>query len=857
MSITRINNNVAAISATRHLNATSNNLSKNIERLSSGLRINRAGDDAAGLTIRERLRTQIRGTDQAIQNAENGISMVNTTEAALDSMVSSLQRIRELAIAAGNTGTFDSAAIQAIQDEVFQQVDEVNRIATTARFSTRLLFTGDNANATSVKAGQDDIGVGISNDPNASNLRSGVSILNVIRTKEGSEKIIPYKKEDGQAIFATGIKDATDIAVTTGRFLNGANAAAYADNLSGLTFDGVSVAGSDIITFQGVLSDGITPFTGALSVSSAGGPNTMQNLMQQVQTAIDNAEIALFGGVTTDIPSTFVQTHVSLPLNTLTQAEGSGRIRFLSAKAGGTSTTTNADATAAPSQFNIQFSVISSTGDLKLRIDSTRDFVRGMDVGAQYGNTIQAITGSTFDSGNFKIDVSDVTPPNRRKLETTLTFSEPAGSIITRSTSLAGKGGAVLNGTFVNGIFTTGDNGIRFAADDTITIQGTQVDGSTFETTFTISTDPNDDADLDDARITTLGGLVDELNYRNRLAADGSARLSEGFQKAMVTLTGEGHLQLIDDIADSSQSNIFLRVQDRTYASDEQPRTMTDRAEVIIYGNPEEATISMAGGPLQRVRVGDTVVLYGEEPTKFNESQQRLTITLGAGARESIGQSIFNKGYDTVEIEAQLFYGSLNGGPQVAFQNGDTNVFFESGFSEGVAETLMLDFDNILDITGPPSNGDPNTGVAILLSTVNSALNFQVGPFKGQDLQVNIPDLRGDNLGFGRGSGKTVSDINVTTISGVNTALEIIDQALDQVSRTRSTLGAFTNRLDTTISSLSVSSENLSASESRLSDVDMASEVSNFTSNQILFQAGTSVLAQANFLPQGLLSLLG
>ncbi|HQH74521.1 MAG TPA: flagellin, partial [bacterium] len=144
-----------------------------------------------------------------------------------------------------------------------------------------------------------------------------------------------------------------------------------------------------------------------------------------------------------------------------------------------------------------------------------------------------------------------------------------------------------------------------------------------------------------------------------------------------------------------------------------------------------------------------------------------------------------------------------------------------------------------------------------LFSTVNQSLNFQVGPFKGQDLRLNIPDLRADNIGFGRGSGMTVSDINISTVSGVNQALEIVDAALDQISRTRSQLGAFSNRLDTTISSLSVNSENLRASESRLSDVDLASEVSDFTSNQILFQAGTSVLAQANFLPQGLLSLLG
>ncbi len=855
MSITRINNNVAAISATRHLNGTSSNLSKNIERLSSGLRINRAGDDAAGMTIRERLRTQIKGTDQSIQNAQNGISMVNTTEAALDSMVSSLQRIRELAISAGNTGAYDAEAIQAIQDEVFQQVDEVNRIANTARFSTRILFTGDNANTTQVKEGQDELGVSISKDPNASNLSSGSSILNIIRTHAGSENILPHKKEDDQAIFATGIKDSTDIAVTTGRLLNGGNAAGFGDGLSGLTFDGVSITGTDIITFQGVLSDGVTPFAGSISVSDTGGANSMQDLMQQVQTAIDDAETALFGGVPGDIPESFVQTHVSLPSSALALEEGSGRLRFMSAKADGTTTTTNSDVTHAPSNFNISFNLVNQTGDLKHAVNSTRDYVQGQDVGAQYGNTVQAITGSTFDSGNFNIEVSDVIGPNRRKVETTLEFRRTDGSTINRNTSLAA--GAVLNGTFVNSAFTTGNSGIRFEEGDTFTIKGTQVDGTSFETKFTISNDTADDSNLTDGRIASLGGLIDELNYRANVASDGSDRVSDHFTDAMVTLTGDGTLRLIDDVADHSNSSLSFVAQDETYTGSGQPKTLSDKAQVKIDGNPEEATVSIDGGPRQRVRIGEEVTLYGQEPTKFKESQPSLRMKLGGGSRESFNESLFNQGADTVEIEAQEYIGRLNGGPSVTFQNGDADVFFESGTSKGVAETLMLDFDSVLDVTGPPSDGSSNTGFSILFSTVNNSLNFQVGPFRGQDLQVNIPDLRGDNLGFGRGSGRTVSDINVTTVDGVNEALDIIDEALDQVSRTRSTLGAFTNRLDTTIDSLTVSEENLQASESRLSDVDIASEVSEFTSNQILYQAGTSVLSQANFLPQNLLSLLG
>ena len=483
-------------------------------------------------------------------------------------------------------------------------------------------------------------------------------------------------------------------------------------------------------------------------------------------------------------------------------------------------------------------------------MNSTRDFVDGQAVGAQIGNYVNGITGSTFPSGNFAIQVSDIIPPSRRQVETELTFTDQSGSILTANVSLAGR--AVLNGTFVGAIFTTGSSGIALASGDIITIQGANADGSSFETVFTLVTGAAQDTNLGDFQFATLSGLIAELNYRDRTFGSRQPDQQSAYFDSQLRLNGRGHLELIDDIAQTSHSGLFLRVEDNSTT-----RTLTDRAQLVVDGSEESATISINGGPRQRVKVGDVATLIGPEPTVFGEHIPELTMRLGAGVRSSIGASIFNQGSDIAEIVAQEYVGRLNGGPPVTFQNGDQGVFFESGVAEGVAETLLLSFDAAIDVTGPPSTGASNTGLAILLSTVNNALNFQVGPFKGQDLRLNIPDLRGDNLGFGRGSGQTVSIINVTTISGVNQALAIIDRALDQVSRTRSTLGAVTNRMETTISSLSIAAENLTASESRLSDVDLAQEVSSFTANQILFQAGTSVLAQANFLPQGLLSLLG
>jgi flagellin len=143
----RINNNVEAFNAHRQLVSTSDRASKSMERLSSGYRINRAADDAAGLAISEKLRGQIRGLSQAQRNAQDGVSLVQTAEGSLNEVHSMLQRVRELAVqyANGTLSTSDKAAITA---EATQLASEIERIGTTTNFNGIKLLDGS---ATTIK----------------------------------------------------------------------------------------------------------------------------------------------------------------------------------------------------------------------------------------------------------------------------------------------------------------------------------------------------------------------------------------------------------------------------------------------------------------------------------------------------------------------------------------------------------------------------------------------------------------------------------------------------------------------------------------------------------------------------------
>jgi len=296
MSVSRIVNNVSAINATRNLDNTGRAYQKSIERLSSGLRINRAGDDAAGLSVANRLRTQVQGLNQAVTNASDGINLINVAEGALEETTTRLNRIRQLAIQAANTAVNDSKARQSIQDEVFQSIDEISRIANTTQYGSNFLLNGDFSIQSDTIPGQEYIGVRVDASPVASTLKAGKSYLNIIQTKESFSQIIAGDKQGGPQVINSGIRNQSDLAVSTGFFgaaeLFGNGASMAAGALHTNFFNGVSIISSDVFVVEGTLADGVTKFTGTLSLASG---TTSTNLVSKIQSAINQAEQALFG----------------------------------------------------------------------------------------------------------------------------------------------------------------------------------------------------------------------------------------------------------------------------------------------------------------------------------------------------------------------------------------------------------------------------------------------------------------------------------------------------------------------------------------------------------------------------------
>ncbi|MCM3478869.1 MULTISPECIES: flagellin [Bacillaceae] len=181
----RINHNIAALNTYRQLNAANTAQSKSMEKLSSGLRINKAGDDAAGLAISEKMRGQIRGLDMASKNAQDGISLIQTAEGGLNEVHSILQRMRELAVQSSNDTNVE-ADRTALNDEFAQLTEELERIKEKSTFNTQDLFKGSSGTVNSSGSLVLQVGANAGDVINLDLTTSGVNLTDIVSTAQSA-----------------------------------------------------------------------------------------------------------------------------------------------------------------------------------------------------------------------------------------------------------------------------------------------------------------------------------------------------------------------------------------------------------------------------------------------------------------------------------------------------------------------------------------------------------------------------------------------------------------------------------------------------------------------------------------------
>jgi len=242
-----INTNVASLNAQRNLNRSQGLLNQSLERLSTGLRINSAKDDAAGLAISERFTTQIRGLNQAVRNASDGISLAQTSESALGEVTNNLQRIRELALQSANAtnSASDRAALDA---EVQQRLAEIDRIASQTSFNGQKVLDGTFGTASF------QVGANVGETISVS-LATGVRIGQIGQIATGTGQVTTNALADGGLTIAVGSGDAVSIGASASASAADKAAAINASSVPGLTATAANAVTAAFTTTSFVAAD--------------------------------------------------------------------------------------------------------------------------------------------------------------------------------------------------------------------------------------------------------------------------------------------------------------------------------------------------------------------------------------------------------------------------------------------------------------------------------------------------------------------------------------------------------------------------------------------------------------------------
>ena len=316
----RINNNVTAANASRNLAETNSKIGKNVEKLSTGYRINRAGDDASGLVISNQLRAQVSGLRQAVRNAQDGVSVLQTAEGALDQVSTMLNRMRDLAVQAANSGTNSLAARQAGQAELTQLRTEIDRISTSTKFGSLNLLDGSfgitNAKASGFLSSA-NITIGAASNTLTLTFAGGVAGSVSATLAAGTYTGADLAAEVQRAVKAAMLGASTASIQAAANYVS-VTATTLPGNGTALSLEIGGFAASQTFALSGTATGGATPASGfqaltsAAAVGAGGQFQVGANANEVINLALTDMSATALGITGIQIDGTDAQTATAL-----------------------------------------------------------------------------------------------------------------------------------------------------------------------------------------------------------------------------------------------------------------------------------------------------------------------------------------------------------------------------------------------------------------------------------------------------------------------------------------------------------------------------------------------------------------
>jgi flagellin len=820
-----INTNTASISAQRHLEDSQKNLDTAMERLSSGQRINSAKDDAAGLAIRDKMSSQIQGLNQSIRNANDAISLAQTAEGALEETTAILQRMRVLSMQSINDTNTDSDRSN-LNDEFKQLTDEISRIGISSAFNNVKLLDGTFPGSTFLVGhnASETINLEI-NDTKADAIGSFNNSASFNITAAGT----PTKGDSFSVTIAGADGNGGDLTVT----YKSDKAESAKESAKGMVL-ALNSNSQFTQTYQ-AMSDA----NNSVVIRPAGG--------QAINLPI-RAQFGVSGMTTYDTVAVTVQgIATGGHEKTITYTSTTTQSNIVAANAVKDKLNSDADFS------NIYTAYVSDTDN-----DGTSEpevYIRAKD-------------GTNVDTSKFSVKQNSLGTPAVSTLsvsDTTLTAPVKPKAVFTLSEH---SNGILVLGKSVD--FTLGTDTVTITGDGTktpvqllalatstnynISVSGDEVtvEAKTAAAAQNFSADPAVAASTE-----VKSKAVFTLNeHANGIIATGK-KVDFKFGTAggdTVTITGDGEktpAQLLD-AASATNYNITVSgnqvtVEAKAVATtgdfDYTPTVVASTTSPAATNVPIISGITLTGSvkPATNVpgisAITNTVYATPQTQTLTIDSANAVTVT-GNGVDSLI--DLLVAGGDTELTDYTLSKDSSGKLLVTSKADGTTLNLTTSALgaaSSGTGGTITID-SNV--------SGSTSVEVAEDSKIINEYRALEVSVAAGT---IGVSDVV-------QSANVSVKMTDILSSSGSMQAVRVIDDALAMISSERSNLGAFQNRLEHAISNMANTSQNTQAARSVIADADYAKEAAELSKNQILQQAGTAMLAQANSQAETVLNLL-
>ena len=851
----RIQHNIMAMNAYRNYNNNNKALSGNLEKLSSGYKINRAGDDAAGLAISEKMRAQITGLNAASKNVKDGISLVKTAEGAMQEIQDMLNRMDYLATQSANGTYQDEVDREALQKEVNQLNEEINRIAESANFNGIKLLDGTwdaDAKVRGVNTAQKALDAAQAALDKAKEPVTVPPVQKDLKAEDIKGMMLPLVSNGGAGaptdVGNNTILETEPVKLQEPSFQVSMNGTSYTMGTNGTT------AGD---------GNGVASATDGLKLTIDGGNFTLteQDMQKYLvnEKGVDAADIK--AGTVLDSKDLAGAIAYKIQNNTTANGVGSNA----AALTGVTATNVFNDGTYA---WNV-----SASGDNLVFEFNDQNATPTTSLNKYYDTKAETIYATPLTNDTIKATAGTFTATLTAGVLGTTGQTEGHDNIYTITAKIGGES-LTFKATGLD--YDAGADDVAAALANAT---ATNAAGETVKLKdyFTVSSD--------------VAGGANDLIFTDKTkgeAGSGNSITGVAFEKGATTVVGTAGTPVVPaldgDIEEAKGKDAYTIGIGNGY--------INAGTEVVIPGVPAKSDL-LASTTLDftklditdgmKVKLGDTTYTFAVgENSAFKNEANVIDLT---GLKAAELKTVANGG---TQASRDLALSKLT---EAAKDNATFTVSHEAAAGAKLDQIGLKQKQEVKDTTDM-STLDKFAGY-IGVSTVDpeatkkaqdaadaaqaeaiKAAQAKVDEAKknltaaesvegGKALNLQIGDTSDDfnQLGVKIGSMKTtalgVDGLSIGTAEDAAAAIDTIKDAINYVSSVRGDLGAYQNRLEHTGNNLSVMAENIQDAESTIRDTDVAEEMMSYVKNNILVQSAQAMLAQANQVPQGVLQLLG